>query len=247
MSVDVKEHTTTEEGDPTRVPSAYVIESSNGDINNTIDFLTVSPVVHQVFGGRKLTSRGGNRFMKGSVLTKGSLMQRPTKEAKQSSRSPRIQQTHKELNERAQQRINPTPAAHVGRLQVPPSLKVQHFGNDLENDTIEQVANNGPKKGATIVGKMIDQFYGNERKMVNNMYKGSLLSTSVLTDMSRYHKLKTSTGVEDPMIDEMWLEAQRKIEEEKNGYGLSLDYVSTKIPMIPKDHNEGGKSLPITP
>ena len=74
MSADVQEHTTTEEGDPTRVPSAYVMETSDGDINNPIDFLTVSPVVHQVFGGRKLTSRGGNRFMKGSVLTKGSLI-----------------------------------------------------------------------------------------------------------------------------------------------------------------------------
>ena len=77
MSVDInntQEHTTTDEGDPTRVPSAYVMESSNqGDINGPVDFLTVSPVVHQAFGGRKLTSRGGNRFMKGSVLTKGSI------------------------------------------------------------------------------------------------------------------------------------------------------------------------------
>ena len=216
----MQEHTTTEEGDPTRVPSAYVMESSDRQIENTIDFLTVSPVVHQAFGGRKLTSRGGGRFMKGSVF------QKPNKQ------SPRNQQTYKELNERAQRRISPTPASHVGALQVPPSLKVQHIGND---DAIEQVANNGPKKGAAIVGVMIDKFYGNERKMVNNMYKGSLLSTAVLTDMHRYHKLKSNSGVEDPMIDEKWLEAQRQIEEEKNGYGLSLDYVMTKIGVVPKD------------
>ena len=123
---------------------------------------------------------------------------------------------------------------------------MQHIGN-FADDTIEQVANNGPKKGAAIVGVMIDKFYGNERKMVNNMYKGSLLSTSVLTDMSRYHKLKSITGVEDPMIDEKWLEAQRLIEEEKNGYGLSLDYVMTKIGVIPKDQDEGQKSPPRTP
>ena len=57
--------------------------------------------------------------------------------------------------------------------------------------------------------------------MVNNNFKGNMLSTAVLNDMSRYHKLKSNTGVEQKLYDQTWL--QERIEEEKNDMGLSLD------------------------
>ena len=57
--------------------------------------------------------------------------------------------------------------------------------------------------------------------MVNNNFKGNMLSTAVLTDMHRYHKLKSNTGVENRLYDQVWL--QERIEEEKNDIGLSLD------------------------
>ena len=52
---------------------------------------------------------------------------------------------------------------------------------------------------------MIDRIYSKDRRMVNNLYKGNMLSTAVLTDMHRYHKLKSSTGVEKMNYDELWL------------------------------------------
>ena len=76
------------------------------------------------------------------------------------------------------------------------------------------------KKGA--VSSMIDKIYQRDRRMVNNMYKGNMLSTAVLTDMNRYHKLKSQTGVEATNYDEMWL--QERIDEELREPGLSLDF-----------------------
>ena len=83
----------------------------------------------------------------------------------------------------------PEPASHVGALKIPDSMKAMHFGSD--NLTAESMANpnDASKKGA--VGDMIDKIYKKDRKMVNNMYKGNMLSTAVLTDMTRYHKLKS--------------------------------------------------------
>jgi hypothetical protein len=68
---------------------------------------------------------------------------------------------------------------------------------------------------------MIDKIYTKDRRMVNNMYKGNMLSTSILTDMTRYHNLKSSTGVENKNYDNLWL--QGRIEEEKQDIGLMLD------------------------
>lgn len=51
---------------------------------------------------------------------------------------------------------------------------------------------------------MIDKIYKKDRKMVNNMYKGNMLSTAVLTDMTRYHKLKSNTGVESKDYDHIY-------------------------------------------
>lgn len=68
---------------------------------------------------------------------------------------------------------------------------------------------------------MIDKIYTRDRRMVNNTYKGNMLSTTVLNDITRYHKLKSSTGVENKLYEEAWL--QERIEEEKNDIGLSLD------------------------
>jgi len=91
---------------------------------------------------------------------------------------------------------------------VPDSIKAQHFGSDVN---IEEMAAKGQvKKGA--VGSMIDKIYQKDRRMVNNMYKGIMLSTAVLTDMSRYHKLKSQTGVERKDFDEVWI--QQRVEQE---------------------------------
>ena len=48
--------------------------------------------------------------------------------------------------------------------------------------------------------------------MVPNMYKGNMLATAVLTDMNRYHNLKSQTGVEKKDHDETWL--QERVNEE---------------------------------
>ena len=69
---------------------------------------------------------------------------------------------------------------------------------------------------------MIDRIYQRDRKMINNLYKGNMLNTAVLTDLNRYHRLKSLTGVENQKYDEEWL--QEKIEEEQNDPGLSLDF-----------------------
>ena len=68
---------------------------------------------------------------------------------------------------------------------------------------------------------MIDKIYNKDRRMVNSLYKGNMLSTAVLTDMNRYHKLKSNTGVETKNYNEDWM--KERIEEEKNDIGLSLD------------------------
>ena len=52
---------------------------------------------------------------------------------------------------------------------------------------------------------MIDKIYTKDRRMVNNNFKGNMLSTAVLNDMSRYHKLKSNTGVEQKLYDQTWL------------------------------------------
>ena len=69
---------------------------------------------------------------------------------------------------------------------------------------------------------MIDRIYQRDRKMVNNLCKGNMLNTAVLTDMNRYHKLKSQTGVEKQNYDDDWL--QERIEEEMGDPGLSLDF-----------------------
>lgn len=73
---------------------------------------------------------------------------------------------------------------------------------------------------------MIDKIYNKDRRMVNNAYKGNMLSTAVLTDMNRYHKLKSNTGVESRHYDKLWF--QERIEEEKADVGLSLDCAPNK-------------------
>lgn len=75
---------------------------------------------------------------------------------------------------------------------------------------------------------MIDKIYNKDRRMVNSMYKGNMLSTAVLTDMTRYHRLKSSTGVESKDYDELWL--QERIEEEQAELGLSLDCAPQPVP-----------------
>ena len=74
---------------------------------------------------------------------------------------------------------------------------------------------------------MIDKIYSKDRRMVNNAYKGNMLSTAVLTDMHRYHNLKSSTGVEVHQHDQLWL--QGRIEEEKADAGLSLDCAPERL------------------
>lgn len=69
---------------------------------------------------------------------------------------------------------------------------------------------------------MIDKIYKKDRKMVNNMYKGNMLSTAVLTDMTRYHKLKSNTGVESKDYDHIYYH-DRIQEEESKDLGLRLD------------------------
>ena len=76
---------------------------------------------------------------------------------------------------------------------------------------------------------MIDKIYMKDRRMVNNMYKGNMLSTAVLNDIHRYHKLKSSTGVESKFYDDMWL--ADRIEEEKQEIGLSLDCAPNPGPV----------------
>ena len=49
---------------------------------------------------------------------------------------------------------------------------------------------------------MIDKIYNKDRRMVNSSYKGNMLSTAVLTDLNRYHKLKSNTGVETKQYDQ---------------------------------------------
>ena len=66
--------------------------------------------------------------------------------------------------------------------------------------------------------------------MVNSMYKGNMLSTAVLTDMNRYHRLKSNTGVETKKYNETCI--HDRIEEEKNDIGLSLDCAPTKVPSV---------------
>lgn len=114
----------------------------------------------------------------------------------------------------------PAPSQHVGVLTVPESLKAQHLG---ATDALESVAQtSGTKKGT--IGSMIDRIYNKDRRMVNSLYKGNMLSTAVLTDMNRYHKLKSHTGVETKNYDQLYL--QERIEEERNDVGLSLDCAS---------------------
>lgn len=67
---------------------------------------------------------------------------------------------------------------------------------------------------------MIDKIYQKDRRMVNNMYKGNMLSTAVLTDMNRYHNLKSQTGVENKNYDDLWL--QERVDEEMAQSGLNL-------------------------
>lgn len=88
-------------------------------------------------------------------------------------------------------------------LTVPDSIKAIHSLNSYF--TVEQMAKkpNNHQKGA--VSSMIDRIYDRDRKMVNNLYKGNMLNTAVLTDMSRFHKLKSQTGVESHTYDDDWL------------------------------------------
>ena len=100
---------------------------------------------------------------------------------------------------------------------------------------LEQVAQVGARKGA--VGSMIDKLYDKDRRMVNNSYKGNMLSTAVLTDMHRYHKLKSNTGVESRNYDKN--NASQRIEEEKNDIGLSLDCAPQREPALPQPQSPG--------
>lgn len=90
----------------------------------------------------------------------------------------------------------------------------------MAENALEDVATGvGGKKGA--VGSMIDKIYTKDRKMINGAFKGNMLNTAVLTDMNRYHNIKSGTGVESKNYDTIWLQA--RIDEEAEEIGLSLD------------------------
>ena len=153
-----------------------------------------SPVVHKALGGRKLISNHAHK--------RNESVQNNSIHWKSNIGSPRNEQQKPPgiTTDRATRKQPPKPASHVGALKVPDSLKQQHQGID---NSVEQMVFNGTKKGA--VGSMIDRIYSKDRRMVNNLYKGNMLSTAVLTDMHRYHNLKSSTGVEKMNYDELWL------------------------------------------
>ena len=174
-----------------------------------LDLLVGSPVVHQALGGRKL-------------------------HAKQAEPAPQADSTAGKTSPRAlwnksvpaastgraavtSRKAAPTPSAHVGALKIPESLQGVQFMGD--NALAEVAAGNGAKKGA--VGSMIDKIYVKDRKMINGAHKGNMLSTAVLTDMSRYHKVRSGTGVETKTYDDVWLQA--RIDEEAEEIGLRLD------------------------
>lgn len=84
------------------------------------------------------------------------------------------------------------PSDHVGVLAVPDSLKARHtspiFG--VEYVASDNSANSKTnKKGA--IGGLIDKIYDKDRKMINNSLKGNMMSTVVLNEIYRYHKLKS--------------------------------------------------------
>ena len=68
---------------------------------------------------------------------------------------------------------------------------------------------------------MIDKIYHKDRRMVNNNEKDNKMSTFVLTNMDKFHKLKSQTGVERKQHEEEWL--RERIEEELQELGFSTD------------------------
>ena len=74
---------------------------------------------------------------------------------------------------------------------------------------------------------MIDRIYNKDRRMINNNGKDNKMSTNVLTNMNKFHNLKSQTGVEKKHYDEKWL--QERIDEELLELGLSLDYSPSKL------------------
>ena len=175
----------------------------------TFEMIANSPVVHRALGGRKMVR---NQRVNESAYTTSVHWQSNIGSPRNEQQKPPGIST-----DRSKRMTAPKPAPHVGPLQVPESLRAQHLGLD---SVVEQMAaGGGAKRGA--VGTMIDRIYSKDRRMVNNMYKGNMLSTAVLTDMSRYHKLRSQTGVENKNYDDLWL--QERIQEEKADIGLSLD------------------------
>ena len=163
-----------------------------------LEMISGSPVIHNALNGKKLRNgvkekKYGSDNMGGSIQAWNSMAGSPrvdkAKEGTATDRQP------------ARNDNQPKVADHVGVLKVPDSLKAKHVAQMFQ---VEQVAVTGiSKKGA--VSNMIDKIYQKDRKMVNNMYKGNMLNTAVLTDMTRYHKLKSQTGVENKNYDEAWL------------------------------------------
>ena len=68
--------------------------------------------------------------------------------------------------------------------------------------------------------------------MVNNAYKGNMLATAVLTDMGRYHKIKSSTGVESRHYQAMLAQEKASQEDVDGALGMHLDILSG-TPKLP--------------
>ena len=73
--------------------------------------------------------------------------------------------------------------------------------------------------------------------MVNNAYKGNMLATAVLTDMGRYHKIKSSTGVESRQYKTN-MQTEMAAKEDGADLGINLDILSG-TPKLPPGKYSG--------
>ena len=122
---------------------------------------------------------------------------------------------------------------HIGVLKLPESLKLQHLGESYDLEQVAKPGNN--MKGA--VGNIIDKIYYKDRRMVNNAYKGNMLATAVLTDMGRYHKIKSSTGVESRKYQEN-IKQELASQDDHDNLGINLDILSG-TPKLPAGKYSG--------
>ena len=118
---------------------------------------TGSPIVHQVFNGRKLVANKRNLAQKKDAKTASlqlntqsmytssqmaSNMGQPGVDQQPSNRTARRKQV---VSDSLTSREALKPSAHVGVLKVPASLKAQHL---MESDPLESVATGKSRKGA---------------------------------------------------------------------------------------------------